>query len=95
MSADNLVTETLIVQADEPMIDTFDLVFLLTAGVMAILYLYKDTIFGNNGKINPQHPVAISKPIKPVTGPPKKDKDFIKRMRETVVYLIFAIIKLI
>lgn len=84
MSADNLVTETLIVQADEPMIDTFDLVFLLTAGVMAILYLYKDTIFGNNSKIaTPQQPVSTTT-SKPVTGPPKKDKDFIKRMKETV-----------
>lgn len=82
MSADNLVTETITAQADEPMIDTFDLVFLLTAGVVAILYLYKDTIFGNNGKIaTPQQPVPTTIP-KPVS-PPKKDKDFIKRMRET------------
>lgn len=81
--SDNILTETLTVQADEPMIDTFDLVFLLTAGVMAILYLYKDTIFGNNSKIaTPQQLVATTIP-KPITGPPKKDKDFIKRMKET------------
>jgi hypothetical protein len=90
MSVDNLVTESLIAQADEPMIDTFDLVFLLTAGVMAILYLYKDTLFGNNSKIvTPQPPVSATIP-KPVTGPPKKDKDFLKRMRETVGSLIFC-----
>jgi len=82
MSDENLV-ETLNAQADEPMIDTFDLVFLLAAGVMAILYLYKDTIFGNNGKIGtPQPPVPTPTP-KPVIAQPKKDKDFIKRMRET------------
>ncbi|GBC06951.1 hypothetical protein RclHR1_07160009 [Rhizophagus clarus] len=81
MSADNIVTETLMVQADEPMMDTFDLVFLLTAGVMAILYLYKETLFGNNKIVTPQQPISTPLP-KPVT-PPKKDRDFLKKMRET------------
>jgi NADPH-ferrihemoprotein reductase len=81
MSADNLETETLLVQADEPLIDTFDLVFLLTAGVMAILYLYKDTIFGNNSKVVTQPPVPNTIP-KP-TGPPKRNKNFLERMSET------------
>uniref|UniRef100_A0A1D1XMN8 NADPH--cytochrome P450 reductase n=1 Tax=Anthurium amnicola TaxID=1678845 RepID=A0A1D1XMN8_9ARAE len=76
-------TETLNVQADEPIIDAFDLVFLLTAGVMAILYLYKDTIFGNNGKAATLQPAVPNTTPKPINVPPKKNKNFLKRMSET------------
>ncbi|RIA87265.1 NADPH-dependent cytochrome P450 oxidoreductase [Glomus cerebriforme] len=77
-------TETLIQQADEAIIDTFDLFFLLTAGVLAVLYLYKDTLFGNNKKVvASQQSISNNQTLKPIVSPPKKNKNFLKRMKET------------
>ncbi|CAG8575760.1 11072_t:CDS:2, partial [Racocetra persica] len=62
---------------DEPIIDTFDLVFLISAGLIAVLYLFRDTIFGAKKSPALPPPVPVSKP------PLKKDKNFIKKMRNT------------
>jgi len=69
-------------QVDEPLIDTFDLIFLLIAGGLAVLYLYRDTLFKKNVTTQPA-PVP-STTLKPASGPPKKNRDFLKRMKETV-----------
>ena|SRR6266480_5403287 len=94
MSADNLEDQTLN-QTDEPIIDTFDLFFLLTAGLIAILYLYKDTLFGSNNKnaTNQSTTPSNANALKPAIAPPKKNKDFLMRMRETVgLFLSFNFI---
>ncbi|CAG8756733.1 14949_t:CDS:2, partial [Racocetra fulgida] len=62
---------------DEPIIDTFDLVFLISAGLIAVLYLFRDTIFGAKKSPALPPPIPVSKP------PIKKDKNFIKKMRNT------------
>ncbi|CAG8778526.1 6310_t:CDS:2 [Gigaspora margarita] len=62
---------------DEPIIDTFDLVFLLSAGVIAVLYLFRDTLFG------PKKAPPVNQPVHQPRVAPKKDKDFIKKMRNT------------
>ncbi|CAG8564748.1 18697_t:CDS:2, partial [Acaulospora morrowiae] len=70
-------------QAEEPIIDYFDLIVILFFGVVGFLYLSKDTLFGNKKPVSPpittpNNAPAISKPLVP-----KKSKDFIKKMQET------------
>lgn len=75
-------------QADELFIDIFDLVFLLLAAVGAFIYLFRDTLFGKNEKLVQTVPVVpISKPI--VSTQPKKSKDFLKKMKDTVCFIIY------
>lgn len=79
-------------ESDEPIIDNFDLIFLCILGAAALLYLYWDTLFGK------KEPTASKQAPPPTTLPPKqirppKNKDFIKKMRDTVC-LTFSSIQL-
>ncbi|CAG8538322.1 14473_t:CDS:2 [Funneliformis caledonium] len=82
MSNENLDQNLNDSQNAEPLIDTFDLIFLLIAGAVAVVYIYKDAIFGNK-KISTAQPAPISNSTLKPAGPPKKNKDFLKRMRDT------------